>query len=397
MTDVDAVEIVFIPSKLCNLRCKYCYELPLLADKRRMSGEQLQAMFRNFAEHFTRKPTPTVIQFFWHGGEPLLLPPEYLWQAFELQRAAFEGSAVKVRNVVQTNLTVLDDERVRLLRDGFDNAGVSLDLFSKLRVNKLGVDQEHRALANLERARAAGLQLSGVTVLSRPNLGRIPEIYRFYRDRGMSFRLLPLHTGMYGQDLDFEPRPQEILQALCELVDLWLADAPPIRIAPITSVIERVLAAQRYRDTTHLIYDKDPEEKLITVDTDGSVYSYNDLFRVERCWGNVFERSYSELLASPVRHLAVAAARGRQADTCGACPFFGKECDGFQIAEGEADFADYDSAGRRICVVQRGLVEHVRQRLTEAGVIRGHERGFTDAFIASQQVVPAPGLPSYAY
>ena len=51
------------------------------------------------------------VQFVWHGGEPLLLPPEYFWRTFEAQRKVF-GYDLPLRNVVQTNLTVLDDARL---------------------------------------------------------------------------------------------------------------------------------------------------------------------------------------------------------------------------------------------------------------------------------------------
>jgi uncharacterized protein len=132
------------------------------------------------------------------------------------------------------------------------------------------------------------------------------------------------------------------------------------------------------------------------VDTDGTVSSYNDLFRAELAWGNIFKQPYTELLTSSGRQRALASAAGRQSATCGRCRFFGKECDGFQIAEGESDFAEFDADGNKLCTVQQGLVAHVEQRLREAGVIRADARGLTEAFLASQRA-EAPRPQSYAY
>src|SRR5262249_675036 len=38
-SNMRTVDIVVFTSKLCNLRCKYCYELPLLSDKTRITLE----------------------------------------------------------------------------------------------------------------------------------------------------------------------------------------------------------------------------------------------------------------------------------------------------------------------------------------------------------------------
>ena len=136
------VDIVVFTSKLCNLRCRYCYELPLLTDKTRISLEQMERAFRHFDAFFRAAKEPALIRFCWHGGEPLLIEPEYYWKAFELQRQIFAGSPNRVVNSLQTNLTVLDDARLDLLRNGFDQVGVSLDVVGGLRVNAAGQDQE---------------------------------------------------------------------------------------------------------------------------------------------------------------------------------------------------------------------------------------------------------------
>src|SRR6185503_8399340 len=99
------LELIVKVSKYCNLRCSYCYEYNELANKRRMSLEQLRAFFEHVADtasDFGRDQ----IRFIWHGGEPLLLPPDYYHSIGQLQREILPPE-LKFTNHVQTNLTVL--------------------------------------------------------------------------------------------------------------------------------------------------------------------------------------------------------------------------------------------------------------------------------------------------
>jgi len=77
---VHNVEWVVKISKLCNLRCTYCYEFPFLADRTRMRLEDLRIMFRHIAEFYAARPKR--MDFVWHGGEPLLIEPTYYSNIF---------------------------------------------------------------------------------------------------------------------------------------------------------------------------------------------------------------------------------------------------------------------------------------------------------------------------
>ena len=44
------ISVVVVPSTFCNLRCSYCYELPLLQDRSRIAEESLVPMFEHLGE-----------------------------------------------------------------------------------------------------------------------------------------------------------------------------------------------------------------------------------------------------------------------------------------------------------------------------------------------------------
>ncbi|HEU4581542.1 MAG TPA: radical SAM protein [Polyangiaceae bacterium] len=360
------MEVILIPSTLCNLRCSYCYELDKLADKRRMSLESLAIVFERVARYFEQMGVDSA-RFIWHGGEPLLLPPEYYHEAFALQRSCFAGARTQIVNVTQTNLTVLDDARIELLRDGFDSCGVSLDLFGSLRVNKAGKCQEDRALANLERARAAGVLLGGVTVLTRANRSRVRSIFEFYRERDMAFRLLPLHAGDFRAGQWFEIGAADALRAFRELADLWLdaGSAPPIH--PVTDIIEDVF--RFHADGRRVgVYDKATWDPMIAIDREGFVSSYDDIHDRSKGYGNILSHELSEVLDGATHRAVIAHTGQRAAEACGRCAHYGASCTGFGVVEGARDYWGKNADGSLRCEVFAGLIAHIEQRLSAAGV-----------------------------
>jgi len=380
------VDFVLYTSKLCNLRCSYCYELPLLGDRARMSPPQLDRLFTHVREHLDGPGgggEPVSVRFQWHGGEPLLIEPAYYWAAFASAERVFAGSAHRVQHTVQTNLTVLDDARIDLLENGFSAVGVSLDLCSGLRVNQRGVDQEHRTIANLDKVLAAGIKPDGISVLSRPMLGQLPVLYSFYKSRRMAFRVLPLEKGLYRPGQSFEITSAEILAALVELADLWFADDEAVPVEPIVEHVRLLVSARAWPDS-RLLHDKRVWEPVLSVDTDGRLLGYTSYFDDAHALGNVFDTPLSAILGGPAHEAATVAAEARVRATCTGCEFFGRGCTSWAIAESEVSILDSRSDGAVECSVTQPLLRHIEQRLIETGVFE-RSGGLTPAMREAQR------------
>jgi uncharacterized protein len=234
-------------------------------------------------------------------------------------------------------------------------------------VNKSGVCQEDRALKNLEVVRAAGIPVGAITVLSRLNLAHVPEIYQFYRDRGMAFRVLPLEKGLYGRGLDFEIGPRDVLHALCTLADTWLADEAPVTVSPLDRYLVLVLHANGHPDNEVALHEPQKWTSVLLVDTDGSVYTYGERF--ERSVGNLFTTPLDQIFASPEFQNAAETIQTRMRATCPRCPYYGRACAGDPVGESLQEFTEYEADGSVRCVVARGIIQHLERRLTERGVI----------------------------
>ena len=362
------VQFVVKTSKFCNLRCKYCYEYAELSNKANVSLEQIESMFRNIYNYYSKLDFSVNIEFVWHGGEPLLQLPDFYWKAFEYQQKIFGELADNITNVVQTNLTVIDAERIRLLRDGFNSVGVSIDLYSNLRINQSGIDSHTKVLANMDRLREENITFGCITVLTKLNLPYIREIYDFYKKQNLSFRILPLFDGAFdGQHEGFEITEYEILEAHRTLVDIWLTDETFIPVVPIVDYFTQVLHKYSLSKNPQF-YDKNEWESVYLVNTTGDIYSYADAYEIERSHGNIFTTPLEQIIGGEKHQEVIKIAEKKIIEACGDCSYFGN-CSGYPIGEGNRVYDEVGESGHKRCIVDRGTLEHIEQRLYDAGII----------------------------
>jgi uncharacterized protein len=364
------VQFVVATSKHCNLRCRYCYEFPDLADKTTMSGAQLRTMYQSIADHYHQVEGHVALEFDWHGGEPLLLGPDFYWRTFDDQTKIFTDPKITVRNCVQTNLTVLDEDLIRLLNEGFEGVGVSIDLFSGLRVNVGGRDLQPTVLKNIDRLREARVPFGCITVLSRKNLKSLPNIYRFFAEAGISPRILPVHRGATDTQNDADLlTEEEVLQAYIDLFEMWIDSSAPIAVEPICSYTERVIWSLSTRETSH--YDKSDWEFIYIVNTDGNLYSYADIFNISMSHGNLFEEPMSVLVNGARHQDVIRAAQLRMDASCFECRHYGRACSGYPIAEESPSRRDPRPGGEpgAACTRERGILDHIERRLFELGIV----------------------------
>lgn len=359
------MQIVVKVSKFCNLRCEYCYEYPELGERAAMSREQLAAMYRTLGDYFRKRDAAdrrtTRLDFVWHGGEPLMQPPQLYRDTFADQKEIF-GEAVPHSNSVQTNLTLLDEDRLDLLTHGFTSAGVSLDVIGGLRVNAAGRDSQPKVVRNLKRLLATGRRVGAITVLSARNIDRLDEVFRFYEGLNLNFRVLPLFdTGERSQTTPFEISLRQELDALALLFDLWLTgDTLPQPPAPLNAYVQiavRHLAGreQPYRDRREWL-------PLILVNTDGSTHTYGESYG-DPHWsiGNLFAESFEDALAGETFERCAVQAERRVARNCLTCPFF-DACGGSLVAETETRERDHDGNGTLLCTA-RPVIAYIVDQL----------------------------------
>jgi molybdenum cofactor biosynthesis enzyme MoaA len=185
-------------SKLCNLRCSYCYEYDELGDRGRMPLDRLDWFFASLAEHYVAAGWRFKLSFVFHGGEPLLLPERYLRALVAAMHHRLGAANVPFSMSMQTNLTRLTDRTIDLLDELRIALGVSIDVYGGQRLTIAGEDAQDRALDNLQRLfdrdAVRRLGVGGISVLHGRNVDRAVDTFEFYRELGLDYRILPVFS-----------------------------------------------------------------------------------------------------------------------------------------------------------------------------------------------------------
>ena len=140
---------------VCNLDCHYCYyrdkrnlypETGALAHGGKPAGRVHRPAHRGRAAG--RRSA-----FSWHGGEPTTLGVDFFRKAVELERK-HKPAGWRIRNGIQTNGVLLDDEWGRFLAAEDFSIGLSLDgpaeLHDPYRVTRGGQPTHRQAMRGYE-------------------------------------------------------------------------------------------------------------------------------------------------------------------------------------------------------------------------------------------------------
>jgi uncharacterized protein len=374
------VQWVIKATKLCNLRCKYCYEWDSLADPTRMSLHVWERTLGAIVEYAglaeEQSGVPVFSDVIWHGGEPLLLPAEYFLGVLELQgRVIPDGWARegRIRNCIQTNLFTVSDSHLDILQRHDFQVGVSLDFVSGVRVTAGGRVTEERVRRNLARLDVRGIPYQLITVLANHTASDVRRVFDEIRAVNVPTRLLPLFAGPAARDmLNVElPRPR-MLDAMLAMFELWFDAGMSPKIRPFdeaveTIVMKRLGLARPRHDRANLA------NEVLVVDRDGSLSSAAQ--RDSWCIGNLVETSIGEIVRSDEYRALVADETELKRAICGECPFLGP-CDTSPIT------SCFDSFILRDCVIEKPLFAAIESRLEARGLLDGEFMRSAQALVA---------------
>jgi uncharacterized protein len=349
-------------TKFCNLRCKYCYEFPHLADKAKMSLEEIKTMFLHIADYYKNFPKKT-LKFIWHGGEPLVIDDEYYREIYGLQKQIFSPYNLFFENNLQTNLTLLSSRHLALFKEKIINGiGVSIDVFGDERVNVAGKPVQDTVLKNMQTLLDNKIPFGCITVLSQKTLPVIEEIYDFFDKLQISSRFLPIYrTGFEHQHDGNSVNSDEILQAFKTIFDQWLASANATEVEPIEEFISYAL--NKYHQNPVEVYDKMKSDFLFIVNTNGDVFNSGNVYDEGFLYGNIFTSTLGEILLSEGRKKAIDQANERINAICKKCEFYGY-CPGFYIAEATTEQLNWGGE-KSSCSVLQPLLRYMLSRFAE--------------------------------
>ena len=195
----------------CNLDCAYCFYLEKqslygLGEDFRMADEVLGTFIRSYIE---TQPTP-VVEFVWQGGEPTLLGLDFFRRVVELQQPFAPVKTIK--NALQTNGTLLNEDWCRFLKQHNFMVGISLDgpreIHDRYRRDRQGRGSFDAVMRGLKLLQTYGVEYNVMASVARETARQPLEVYRFFKEQGVEFiQFVPVierQSGAFEQELGLQ-------------------------------------------------------------------------------------------------------------------------------------------------------------------------------------------------
>lgn len=229
---------LFKPTNACNLRCKYCFIQDSIKSSSKMMTLDLAKKIIDKIASFLATHGQSACQIIWHGGEPLLWKASNYDEALSYMNTSYPEIVWK--NAMQTNLTLLTDEHIKIIKKHNICLSTSMDGYEELhnqtRVTSDGEGSHSIVVKKIKALKENGIDFGLIVVLTSQNIGNIIDIYRYYKGFSQGFLINPLlMEGEAKANGELSITPEEYSTAMIRLFDYWIKDDDAV---PISNFIE---------------------------------------------------------------------------------------------------------------------------------------------------------------
>jgi len=325
----DTSLIVLNIGRQCNFDCAYCYLGNLKREGKQMPIEIGRKIIDQVSELKQDKK-----QVVFHGSEPLL--------NFSLIKDLVDYSKKNYQNInfcLQTNGSLLDEEKLEFLSQEGITAGISLDGL-KLHQDQNrpyigGISSYSDVSTNLSQLKQYQKGVSIITVITRENVGDLEKIVADFKEKGIDSVLFSL-VGSKDKSVypDLEMLSKKMKLVLDNYIDSVYIGRPTIKIRNLRDMLRTFL---KNRTTTNCVQCGGTQSHpLMAVDIDGSIYPCDFFCGIEEYKiGNIFSDSLEESFNSKKNFRVYRNIE--TIEECSECDwkrFCGGGCAGISVLEG---------------------------------------------------------------
>jgi uncharacterized protein len=307
--------IIKVVGDFCNLQCDYCFyhgkdQLTSCV----MPFDLLEKFIHEFFELFDGD-----VRFIWHGGEPLLAGKLFFRAIIDFQSQYRKPTHI-VRNTVQTNATLVDDEWATFFKESDFHVGVSLDggaiSHDMFRKNAEGRGSHADVLRGIKTLRKHGVEPGIIQTLTHETISRTAEDFSFFADTlGLKGWGINTFYAAASNAKEHDVSNEEFAGYLKQCVDLWLEQGD-VRLR--SREIENFMAGILGKRPRLCIFNGSCAS-YVCLEHDGRVYPCDRLSgRPEFFLGDLQSQSLEEILNGAARASYASAVETLHPD-CAAC------------------------------------------------------------------------------
>ncbi|QNU66182.1 radical SAM protein [Ruminiclostridium herbifermentans] len=347
----DEITVIIKPTNMCNLRCKYCYHAERGYSADVISDTILEKCFS------TILPNYRVVTYMWHGGEPLMLPLSFYDKVLELQHKYRTDNEQEIRNLMQSNGTLITDDVSHYLKKYNIGIQVSFDGPSNNEIRGHTED----TLRGIENLMKQGLNVNVISVVGSHNVNRLQEIYNYSKEKNFTLRLNPMFaSGNAMNNRDILLNEKEYVEGMCSLFDFWSRDEMcNISIPSFEEYVQTVMFNKgKSCSNSMCLY------RWISIDHNGDIYPCGRAYTIEYNMGNIEKFSNirevfeTELYKEYVRRVDIRHSKCKE--NCELYKFCRANCNNSAIIEnGLENIPEFS------CNTYKRIFYHVRSRLLE--------------------------------
>lgn len=313
--------VIIKPTKGCNADCSYCCAPPDGAPKWDL------ATFKTVFDALEPRLNPAAV-LIWHGGEPMLLGPNFYRDALNYTREKLP----RIRFSMQSNILGYNPRWNEVFRDVFAGSiSTSWDPDESCRTLKGSASLYSRLYHDkMDQILSDGWRPKVISTISEDTAHLAQDVYEraISNDaQGKTYDIRINYRYPAGRAEGEGPAilPATYASTLLDLYDQWIHDAPGFLITPLDQMFLKVTGAELARCP----WSMGCTGKIIGLEPNFDVYNcgeFADLGGDEFKFGNLITDGIDNCLKSPAAH-ALSMRQFKHPESCKSCIHY-IECEG---------------------------------------------------------------------
>lgn len=283
--------VVAKPTRFCNADCSYCSSPPLTEESIK-NGEPFWSI-EQFKKYFD-KVYPMMVEgsyWIWHGGEPMLMGPDFYMQTYEYASEQMEKYNKQINFSMQSNLLAYNEKWKEVFNVVFGGSlSSSFDPDEYNRTVKGNPETYARMFKrSLNKILDDGFRPMVIGVYSEENADLMHKMYDWslsLGEKGFPLRFNYCHPSGRFEGGGEAIKPETYANKLIEVYNRWIKDAPEFTITPLDQMLKKSLDID---GEGHCPWTRKCGGRFIEIEPNGDVYNCSDFADIgqQYCFGSL--------------------------------------------------------------------------------------------------------------